>query len=213
MRHNSLIELKCENCGNNFFRNPSEHKRNLKKKRRTYCSPECSGQDNYRHLKQYQTPEFREQNLVKARIRIKELSEQGLLNRNDKFSPFRYFLRKAKERKKHGETNLTLEYLFDLWEKQQGKCSITYISLVPFKPTQKNKINSASLDRIDSQLGYIQGNVQFVCMGINLAKGIFSDAEIRQFIDSIVLVRKNLTSDKTCSKIEYDFRTIQPALG
>jgi len=46
-------------------------------------------------------------------------------------------------------------------------------------------LTSASLDRIDSSKGYIQGNVQFVAYGINLAKNNFSDADVISFLDSI----------------------------
>ena len=58
-------------------------------------------------------------------------------------------------------------------------------------PKNTNRIHNsrtlirASLDRIDSSKGYIDGNVEFVCYGINLAKNNFSKSEMLNFINSI----------------------------
>lgn len=43
----------------------------------------------------------------------------------------------------------------------------------------------ASLDRIDSSLGYVKGNIQFVPTPINLMKTTKSDKEIRLFLKDI----------------------------
>jgi hypothetical protein len=45
--------------------------------------------------------------------------------------------------------------------------------------------NSASLDRIDSSLGYEEGNVQFICRFINLGKSSLSNTETITFIAQI----------------------------
>jgi hypothetical protein len=37
-----------------------------------------------------------------------------------------------------------------------------------------------SLDRIDSSLGYVPGNVRMICLILNLAKGSMSDDEFRE---------------------------------
>jgi hypothetical protein len=49
--------------------------------------------------------------------------------------------------------------------------------------TQKN--NTTSLDRIDSSIGYVFGNVQIVCVMANYAKSDFSDEQMREFCKAI----------------------------
>lgn len=46
------------------------------------------------------------------------------------------------------------EYLRELYEKGEGKCAITGVKI------SGEGLNKASLDRIDSNKGYIKGNVQ-----------------------------------------------------
>lgn len=43
----------------------------------------------------------------------------------------------------------------------------------------------ASLDRIDSSLGYIRGNVQYVSTPINYMKSTMSDLETKRFLKAI----------------------------
>lgn len=44
----------------------------------------------------------------------------------------------------------------------------------------------ASLDRIDSSKGYIEGNVEFVCSAINLAKNNFSKEAMVSFLQETI---------------------------
>lgn len=44
-------------------------------------------------------------------------------------------------------------------------------------------LRSVSIDRKDSSLGYTESNVQLVCRWVNLAKGRFSDIDIRAVLD------------------------------
>ena len=46
--------------------------------------------------------------------------------------------------------------------------------------------NTASLDRIDSSLGYIPGNVQFVSVIANYAKRDFQEEELFEFCEAVV---------------------------
>ena len=46
-------------------------------------------------------------------------------------------------------------------------------------------IEKASLDKIDPTKGYIKGNVEFVCQGINFAKNDYSKKEVLLFIEHI----------------------------
>jgi hypothetical protein len=44
----------------------------------------------------------------------------------------------------------------------------------------------ASLDRIDSSKGYVNGNIQFVSYMAQIAKNEFSDGELRSFCEAVV---------------------------
>lgn len=62
------------------------------------------------------------------------------------------------------EFSVTPEYLWELYLKQNKKCALSGVKIY-FKPKQ-----TASLDRIDSNLGYTASNVQWTHKDINLMK-------------------------------------------
>jgi len=71
------------------------------------------------------------------------------------------------------------EHLMELYKKQYGKCVITGLEM-----THKHDCHfAASIDRVDSDLGYVPGNVQLVCQAVNLAKRHHSNESIREFFD------------------------------
>ena len=65
--------------------------------------------------------------------------------------------------------NLSIEFLNDLYKKQKGKCAISGIE-IEFENGNYYPINPCSLDRIDSSIGYIEYNVQWVDRKINYMK-------------------------------------------
>lgn len=71
------------------------------------------------------------------------------------------------------EFSVSMEYLWDLFLKQDRKCTLSGIDLF-FGPASKPLQTNASLDRIDSSRGYVEGNVQWVHKDINLMKRSFS---------------------------------------
>lgn len=72
------------------------------------------------------------------------------------------------------ELSITKEYIWDLYIKQNKKCKFSNIELT-FLIDGKDRSFTASLDRIDSSLGYIEGNVQWVHKDINIMKNRFTD--------------------------------------
>lgn len=71
------------------------------------------------------------------------------------------------------EWNVTMLYLWDLYLKQDKKCALSGIDLVLEKALNRVKGQAnitASLDRIDSSIGYIEGNVQWIHKDINYMK-------------------------------------------
>ena len=87
------------------------------------------------------------------------------------------------------EFNITKEYVWRLFNIQNGKCTLTGLEL-KFPTNWKDKAYTASLDRIDSGEGYIEGNVQWVHKDINMMKNRFNQS---YFIQMCKLVSDQCT--------------------
>ena len=70
------------------------------------------------------------------------------------------------------EVTITKEYAWDLFLKQESKCALSGLKL-SFPSKNKDKSWTASLDRIDSSKGYVEGNVQWVHKDVNIMKNKF----------------------------------------
>jgi hypothetical protein len=78
-------------------------------------------------------------------------------------------LKKNAERRQI-EFKISKEYLFSLFLRQERKCALSGIELfMPMLKMNREK-HIASVDRIDSFKGYIEGNVQWVHKDINRMK-------------------------------------------
>lgn len=98
-----------------------------------------------------------------------------------------HYMKAAKKR--NIEFNITIEELWDVYLKQDKKCPYTGVELIltPDSTHKRTPCNS-SLDRINSELGYVVGNVQWVLKKINAMKHVMSHSE---FIDTCVLIANN----------------------
>jgi len=85
------------------------------------------------------------------------------------------------------ELDINKEYAWDLFLKQNRKCALSGIEL-KFPSKWKDPIYTASLDRIDSGLGYIKNNVQWVHKDINMMKNKFNQ---NYFIDMCKKIANN----------------------
>lgn len=85
---------------------------------------------------------------------------------------------KCKAIKKNIPFHLTIEELWELFEKQGGRCRLTNIDL-KFEQSRKlcGSNQTASLDRIDSSKGYTIDNVQWIHKTVNLMKNVLSQAD------------------------------------
>ena len=66
------------------------------------------------------------------------------------------------------EFAISIEYAWELFLQQKRKCAIIGMDLV--FPKNRKERGTASLDRIDSSKGYIEGNVQWTHKHINMMK-------------------------------------------
>lgn len=97
-------------------------------------------------------------------------------------NPFNFYMNTARKRckKKNIEIgDINIEYLEELWNKQKGICIYSGIQLYLNTNTHsvRNPIYKASLDRVNSNLGYIRGNLQWVSSSINLMKNTLSNED------------------------------------
>ena len=86
-------------------------------------------------------------------------------------------LKKSAKRRNY-EFSVSIEYLWNLYISQGKRCSITG-DLIP-------NIREASLDRIDSNLGYIEGNVQWVTYRANISKHTMTMNELYEFCKKVL---------------------------
>jgi hypothetical protein len=92
-------------------------------------------------------------------------------------------------KKRNKSFSLTPEYIWELYKKQNGKCALSGLP-ISFIEEGKNLSESkgnASLDRIDSSLGYIEGNVQWTHKHINSMKNEYSAEYFIKLCKEVVL--------------------------
>ena len=162
----------CANCGTSFEKAVSEIKRTEAKGRKHYCSQSCLGEANSKNLGTW---------LGKG-----DISQFKGKTQSDKYTGFREFINRAKQRNKLG--NLTLDDLKEQWEKQKGICPYTGIALkLPQARKRQLMFEMASLDRIDSSKLYEKNNVVFVSTPINLMKNSMTEEETVAYCKKIAL--------------------------
>lgn len=182
------IVLECFWCKQEFNRIKSEHTRNEKKNRKTFCNATC--QTRYYNS-------IRDKNQCRKNFApIKNwIAKNGYPIKKDEYSDFRRLLSITKNRATKGKKdfNLTLEYLKQVWENQKSICPYTGWKLSLDRDSEKistwNRYK-ASIDRIDSSKGYVEGNIQYVCFMANIAKNTFTEEELLIFCKAVSENRK-----------------------
>lgn len=105
-------------------------------------------------------------------------------------SGYYYHQLKVKAEERDIVFGVSIEYLWGLFIKQDGKCALTGVNLrfTSSKERRNGLLQTASLDRRDSNVGYLEGNVQWVHRDINLMKRDFPES---RFVKLCKLVSKN----------------------
>lgn len=110
--------------------------------------------------------------------------------------------------------DITIEYISSLFDKQNKRCVISgeYIFLNQNKRLNPDLETTASLDRIDSSKGYIEGNVQWVHKTINRMKLDFTTKELLHWCNLVINPQKTdknyIESDVTISKLYKRYKLI-----
>lgn len=82
------------------------------------------------------------------------------------------FLRNAKKSaiKRNNEFDLTVEDIVDFWHQQNKICAYSGIEMT----LESGKLNTVSIERIDSKIGYTKDNTILVCQAVNRMKSDFA---------------------------------------
>ena len=166
------VVLICSYCGCSFLREKREHRRSQKLKRNNFCCQ--SHQISFR-------------NKISPNINTKHLR---IGSSKDEYSPFRVIMSSIKRR--HPETDITIEYLREVLDKQGGICPFTGKKMVAKEWLSKEDgwgktvPFQISIDRIDCSKGYVQGNVRFVSLIANYARSNWNDEMVIQFCRDVV---------------------------
>lgn len=86
--------------------------------------------------------------------------------------------------------NISIDYAWELFNKQNGKCALSGHDIILDKSLSQNYdkhiyIQTASLDRIDSSLGYCEGNVQWVHVILNKMKSNLQEADFIKWCQDV----------------------------
>ena len=88
--------------------------------------------------------------------------------------------------------DLTIPYLAKLWFKQKGRCALTGIMLEYERGDRQSKNPyRTSVDRIDNNRGYVQGNVRLLTHWANNAKSTWPDEIFVKFVNASSKQAKN----------------------
>lgn len=104
-----------------------------------------------------------------------------------------YMRRKAKER--HLVWDLSEEYLDQLFNNQEGRCALTGVPItITTKINKQHNLDkslmTASLDRINNAVGYVEGNVQWVHKTINRIRQNLAVPEFIAWCNKVVTYSK-----------------------
>lgn len=92
---------------------------------------------------------------------------------------------KAGAKKRKIGFDISIEYAWNLFVEQDKKCALTGMNIEFGKTATDFEATTASLDRIDSSIGYVEGNVQWVHKNVNLMKSHLGQ---REFVDLCKMV-------------------------
>ena len=159
----AYYKVRCD-CGTEAYKLPIE----LLSKDRDFQCEKCAHKENMSNIR-------------------KKNGEVGELTKTEHTR-----LRRAAEKRGY-EFNVSIEYLWNLFQEQNQICAITG-DYIP-------SIKEASLDRIDSSKGYIEGNVQWVTQQANLSKHIMTMEQLYEFCRK-VLNHANQQPSQPLTKLE-----------
>lgn len=132
----------------------------------------------------------------------KKVERERYIRRDDKNKLYKYLQSKwlgARDRAKRKELEFTItkDDIINKYNEQKGKCALTGIDMT-FEMYNNRTHTNISIDRIDSNKGYIIDNIQLVCMAVNQFK---NDIPMDEFIFICKRVADKFSNNEyICSK-------------
>jgi hypothetical protein len=83
-------------------------------------------------------------------------------------------------RQRPNRKHLTVEDLFEIYNRQNGKCALTGVKLTCHRSVEYHNPTNASLDRIKAGGEYSKDNLQLVCSAVNKFR---HNLTIKEFIE------------------------------
>jgi hypothetical protein len=117
-----------------------------------------------------------------------------------------YYKKIESNAKKRGlEFNIDIDYLYNLYLNQNKKCALTGvdINIVSTSVRVKYHLNTASLDRINSDVGYVIGNVRWLHKSINQLKSDLSDDDLI-YMCNLIIKHNPESSQQNINNIEIN---------
>ena len=102
---------------------------------------------------------------------------------------------------------MSVFHLLTLWRAQRGLCALSGLpmALIGAGKLRRPDYLAASIDRINSDRGYEDGNVQWTCWGANLMKQDMPQGEFLAFCRAIAKTHKPKKRRKTAPSLETLF--------
>ena len=170
-RLQKLVTCSNQECGKEFLKDNSEVTRSEKLGRKHYCSRQCNGKVNSKHLSENDNTKY-----------IVEYNKNNPNKGSDKYTGLREHFRRTNYKDRKHDSTISLDDLLNQWNKQNGICVYTGIKLVhPIYAKNVSMMYKASLDRIDPTIGYNVGNIQFISASANYAKASMTHEEMIEF--------------------------------
>jgi|JI10StandDraft_1071094.scaffolds.fasta_scaffold127106_2 hypothetical protein len=115
-----------------------------------------------------------------------EIKKERKVRKSDLWKIFKMRFKSTETRAKNKNLvlNFDINYLFDLWEKQNGLCALSNVKMSTLINAGKISTN-VSIDRIDNKQGYTKDNIQLVCSVINQMKNDSLQDEFLDFCEKI----------------------------
>jgi hypothetical protein len=88
------------------------------------------------------------------------------------------------------EFDITIEYIWEIFIKQNRKCALSGRNLNFGKTNRDRGGRNLSVDRIDSKKGYVVGNIQWVDKQINIMKNTLDEKDFLSICYEIVKYKK-----------------------
>lgn len=107
--------------------------------------------------------------------------------------------------------NITIEYIWNLFLEQNRRCALSGRLLIMRGKVNGKLIGNASLDRIDSSKGYVEGNVQWIDKKLQFTKRNLSDQEFIAICESVAMYQAKKTLPPSFK--EWTDKKLKSAIG